>query len=163
MPVLNIDGLVFTFSENWQASKYDAWSFYRNQFSKQFDGIKAVDIVVFNPENTIFMIEVKDYRKPDTEKPSELPQAIANKVLHTLAALLPARLNANEPVEKQLAEKILKCHSLKVIVHIEQPHNRPVIDLADIKQKLNKLLRAIDAHPKIVSMNNMANLPWTVA
>ena len=164
MPVLNIDGLVFTFPENWQASKYDEWSFYRNQFIKQFDGIKAVDIVVLNPEKTAFIIEVKDYRHPNTEKPSELPQAIANKVLHTLAGLFSAKLNATELNEQQLAAGVLECTSLKIIVHIEQAQrHRPVIDLADVKQKLKKLLRAIDAHPKIVSMNKMANLPWIVA
>ncbi len=164
MPALNIDGLTFTFPQAWQASKYDEWSFYRNQFAKQGDGIKAVDAVALAPTNVAFLIEVKDYRHPDTEKPSQLPEAIANKVLHTLAAMLPAKLHANSPAEKQLATAILDCASLRVIAHIEQPQrHRPVVDLADIKQKLRQLLRAVDAHPKVVSMNDMNGLTWTVA
>jgi hypothetical protein len=163
MQQLDIDGLTFTFPDGWQAGKYDEWSFYRNQFVKQGDGIKAVDAVVMGPENQAFLIEVKDYRHPDTEKPSQLPDAIANKVLCTLAALLPAKLKANVPAEQQLAAAILGCASLRVIAHIEQPRrHRPAVDLADIKQKLRKLLRAVDAHPNVVSMNSMDGIAWSV-
>ncbi|ABM36453.1 hypothetical protein [Polaromonas naphthalenivorans] len=84
-------------------------------------------------------------------------------MLHTLAAMLPARLLANEPVERQLATAILNCGCLKVVLHIEQPQrHRPVVDPADIKQKLRRLLKAVDPHLKIVSMNNMQGLAWTV-
>lgn len=163
MPVLNIDGLRFDFPAPWQASKYDEWLFYRNQFVKQDDGIKAVDALALSNDNTAFLVEVKDYRHPETEKPSELPEAAAHKVLHTLAAMLPARLLANAPIERQLAMAILNCGCLKVVLHIEQPQrHRPVVDPADIKQKLRRLLKAIDPHLKVVSMNNMQGLAWTV-
>lgn len=163
MPVLNIDGLQFDFPAAWQASKYDEWSFYRNQFVKQDDGIKAVDALALSDDNTAFLVEVKDYRHPETDKPSELPQVLAHKVLHTLAAMLPARLLANEPIEKQLATAVLNCNCLKVVLHMEQPQrHRPVVDPADIKQKLRRLLKAVDPHLKIVSMNNMQGLAWTV-
>ena len=164
MPQLDIDGLTFTFPSGWQASKYDEWSFYRNQFAKQSKGIKAVDALALGPANDAYLIEVKDYRHPDTEKPSQLPDAIANKVLHTLAAMLPAKLNANEAAERQLAAAILNCASLRVIAHIEQPRRHiPAVDLADIKQKLRKLLHAVDAHPKVVSMNKTGGMGWTVS
>lgn len=163
MPALNIDDLTFTFPQAWQASKYDDWSFYRNQFAKQGNGIKAVDVLALGPVNAAYLIEVKDYRHPDTEKPSQLSDAIANKVLYTLAAMLPAKLNANDPTEQQLATVFLNCASLRVIAHIEQPRrHQPVVDLADIKQKLRQLLRAVDAHPKVVSMSNMGGMAWSV-
>lgn len=163
MPPLNIDGLNFSFPIAWEASKYDEWSFYRNQFVKQQDNLKAVDILAISPSQAAFLIEVKDYRHPDTEKPSELAQAIANKVLHTLAAMLPAKLRANEISEQKFASAILTCTSLRVIAHIEQPaRHQPVIDPADLKQKLRRLLKAVDPHLKVVSMNNMSGLEWTV-
>ncbi len=162
--MLNVDGLVFTFPPDWLAGKYDEWSFYLNQFSRQQNNLKAVDVVAISPNQSAFLIEVKDYRHPDTEKPSELPQAIANKVLHTLAAMLPAKLNANDPVEQKLAGSILTCNSLRVVAHIEQPaRHQPVIDPADLKQKLRRLLKAVDAHPKVVSMDNLGGLQWTVS
>jgi hypothetical protein len=163
MPTLNIDGLVFTFPQAWQADKYDEWIFYREHFSKQSSGIKAVDALALSNSNVAYLIEVKDYRHPDTVKPSQLAEAIAGKVLDTLAAMLPAKLNANDPAEQKLAAGILTCASLEVVAHIEQPDHRQVVDLADIKQKLRKLLRAVDAHPKVVSMAKMRGLGWTVA
>lgn len=163
MPALDIDGLLFTFPNRWNASKYDEWSFYRNQFSRQGSGIKAVDAIALDTNSVAFLIEVKDYRHPDTEKPSQLPAAIASKVLHTLSAMLPAKLNATHPDEARLAGDVLKFTSLRVIAHIEQPQrHRGVVDPADLKQKLRELLRAVDPHVKVVSMSNMQGLPWTV-
>jgi hypothetical protein len=163
MPAINVDGLTFTFPAGWQASKYDEWSFYRNQFCKQKDGIAAVDLVALSPTNDAFLIEVKDYRHPQAVKPSQLPEAIANKVLSTLAALLPARLHANDPNEQKLSDELLRCTTLRIVLHVEQPAgHRPKVDLADIKQKLKRLLRAVDAHTKIVSMQKMLALAWTV-
>ena len=164
MPALDIDGLIFTFPERWQASKYDEWSFYRNQFSKMRDGIKAVDALAIDEHNIGFMIEVKDYRHPDTEKPSELPAAIADKVLHTLSAMLPAKLHAVNLAEKNLAANLLRCKALRVIAHIELPgRHRGVVDPADLRQKLRQLLRVVDPHVKVVSTANMQGLAWTVS
>ena len=160
---LQVENLAFEFPADWQASKYDDWSFYRNQFAKQGDGIQAVDILAKAPCGTAYLIEVKDYRHPDTEKPSELPRSIANKVLMTLAALLPAKLNGNDPQEQAMADAILTCEKLRVIAHVELPQRRmPVIDPADLKQKLARLLRAVDAHPKVDSTHQMHGLGWHV-
>lgn len=164
MPVLDIDGLIFTFPDGWDAGKFDDWAFYRQQFSRQGNGLKAVDAIAVDPHRCIFLIEVKDYRHPETEKPSQLPSAIADKVIHTLAAMLPAKIHAVVPEERRLAERALKCVSLRVVVHVELPErHRPVVDLADLRQKLAQLLRAIDAHPKIVSMRDLKGMQWTVA
>ena len=37
--------LRFLFPDNTVASKYDEWSFYRNQFNSAFGGTKAVDLI----------------------------------------------------------------------------------------------------------------------
>ncbi len=164
MTAIKVEKLTFTFPSDWQASKYDDWSFYRNQFGCQSPGIQAVDLLVRDANDTAYLIEVKDYRHPDTETPSELPKAIANKVLMTLAAMLPARLNGNDPDERAMAHAVLTCQRLRVIAHIELPQaHRPVVNRADLKQKLAQLLRAVDAHPKVVSMNDMSGLSWHVA
>lgn len=161
--IIDVDGLKFDFAENWQVSKYDGWSYYRNQFVKQFDGIKGVDLLAITPNKVTVLIEVKDYRHPDTVKPSELPQAVANKVFYTLAALLPCSLLANDANEQAFAKNVLHSKELRVVLHMEQPRaHRPLVDPADILQKLRRLIRAVDAHPKVVSMQNNP-LPWTVS
>lgn len=164
MTRLQVGGLSFTFPEAWHADKYDDWAFYRNHFGRQFNGIQAVDLLARSPDGTAYVIEVKDYRHPDTAKPSELPQTIANKVLFTLAAMLPAKLGANASDERALAERILSCRKLRVVAHLELPRShRQIVNPADLKQKLAQLLRAVDAHPKVVSRDNMHGLAWTVA
>lgn len=165
MPVLIVDTLEFSFPENWHAHKYDDWSFYRNQFSRQDSGICAVDLLVLSDSNVGFLIEVKDYRHPETTRPSELAKAIASKVLHTLAAMLPAKLNANDPDERAMAGRFLACGSLTVMLHIEQPqaHKSPV-DVKNLKMELRRRLRAVDPHIQIVSMNTLSShgIRWTV-
>lgn len=163
MPIEHVENITFTFPDNWQSGKYDDWIFYRGHFSRQFNGIKAVDLLAIGPDQVAYLIEVKDYRHPDTEKPTQLAQAIANKVLMSLAALLPAKHRANELNERELATAFLNCSDFKVVAHLEQPRGHsPVIDPADIKQKLRQLLRSVDPHVKVVSSTNMQNLGWTV-
>lgn len=160
MPNVDVDGLMFAFPHGWQASKYDQWAYYRNQFIRQGNQIAAMDVVAVSPANEAWLIEAKDYRHPNAGKPSDLPGAVFNKVLCTLAAMLPASLRADDAAERQLSRDIVRCTSLRVVLHVEQ--NRGVIDLADIKQKLKSRLKAIDPHVKIVSRAKPGGLPWTV-
>lgn len=163
MDALDIDGLQFAFPKGWKASKYDEWGFYRNHFLRQQDGLRAVDLVAVSSDKTAYLVEVKDYRYPNAEKPSDLPKVMAEKVLHTMAAMLPARLNASEPNESEMARLFLESTNLKLVLHVEQPVRRlPVVDLADVQQKLKRLLRAVDPHVKVVSSQKMRQLPWQV-
>ena len=160
---LDVDGLKFEFPDGWRASKYDDWKFYRKQIAVQLQGVKAVDLLALSDTGEAFLIEVKDYSRPGTIKPSELPQAVAWKVVHTLAALLPARLNANDADEKSLAADTLKCTRLNVVLHADNPQNPPhAIDPADLKLKLKSLLKAIDPRVKVSSRTNPAGVAWTV-
>lgn len=176
MSRLQIERLQFDFPNGWQASKYDDWIYYRDHFAKQQDGLKAVDIVALSPNKTAFLIEAKDYRHPDAVKPSQLAEAIADKVLHTLAALLAARLRANDPAEKSLAAAITKCSNLRIVIHIAQPqphqnhrdrrYKNPMVDLSDLKLKLKRMLHAVDPHFKVVSINDeekINSLAWKVS
>ena len=164
MTTLRVENLDFTFATDWQATKYDDWSFYRNQFLKQGSGIKAVDLLAIAPDRTCYLVEVKDYRHPDSKKPSKLPEAIASKVLMTLAAMVPAGLHANDPDEKEFAARVLRSSALCVVAHIELPRRHmPVVDKADLAQKLAQLLRAVHTRPKVVSKSAGSEMPWSVA
>lgn len=164
MPVVKkVENLTFTFPDGWEAEKFDDWNFYRGHFSRQMNGIKAIDLLAKGPDGIAYLIEVKDYRHPDTIKPTGLADAIANKVLMSLAALLPAKHRASDPAEKALATSVLSCSDFKVIAHLELPQaHKPVVDPADIKQKLKQRLAAVDRHLKVVSMDKMQGLAWTV-
>lgn len=168
MQRFNVDGLNFDFPDNWQISKYDDWSFYRNQFIRIRDGIKSLDLLAIDQDKTTWLIEVKDYRVHPRTKPSDLGIEVAHKVFDTLAAIIPAKIHATDPDEKQLARAVSASRKLRVVLHLEQPakHSklRPrAINPADVQQKIRQLLKPVDAHSLVVDMVSMRGLEWDVS
>jgi hypothetical protein len=111
---------------------------------------------------------VKDYRVHPRTKPSEVSDEVSQKVLDTLAALLPAKVNANDADEQATAGTLLTAKKLRVVLHLEQPKKHSklfprAIDPANVQQKLRGLLKPIDAHPIVSEMIAMRSLPWAVA
>lgn len=169
MPVLQQvwqeGALTFTFPSN--ASKYDEWSHYRNQFISTCQGAKAVDLV-FVADGTSWLIEVKDYRAHSRTKPIDLADEIAIKVRDTLAGLLSAKWNANDADERRYARQLTGASKVRVVCHIEQPakHSRlrpQAIEPDKVAQKLKSLLKAIDPHPMVMDHRDTAGcVSWTV-
>ena len=62
--------LTFSFTEP-NATKYDEWSFYRNQFNAVCGGTKAVDLLYLEQQN-FWLIEIKDYRQHTRTKTIDL-------------------------------------------------------------------------------------------
>ena len=167
MMILKEGCLSFTFPAESRVSKYDEWSFYRNQFNSAFGGTKAVDIV-YADSRIAWLIEVKDYRANKRTKAIDLGDEIAQKVRDSLAGLVAAQYNANDIQEKKLAKKMLSCEEIRVVLHLEQPTQYSklfprAIDPSKILLKLKQLLRSIDAHPLVVDQQNFnSKLNWTV-
>jgi hypothetical protein len=167
MTVLDVDGLKFDFPASWSASKYDDWSFYRNQFMRIGSGVKAVDLIALSAD-TAWMIEVKDYRVHRRTKTVDIHQEYADKVMYTLAALLPAKVNANDISERDFAAKTLRATQLRLVLHLEQPEKHSklfprAIDPANVQLKLRQRLKAIDPHPIVAETAKMHGLQWSVA
>ena len=78
MTVIIEGRLTFTFPANAQVFKYDDMSFYRNQFIKMADGIKAMDLAYIDGQ-TFWLIEVKDYRVHQRTKSIDLVDEIARE------------------------------------------------------------------------------------
>lgn len=159
--------LTFTFPAGSEASQYDAWSHYRNQFNSAFGGTKAVDMV-YATADTAWLIEVKDYRVNPRTKAIDLADEVALKVRDTLAGLISARLHANDPDEKRLADALLCKRRLRVVLHLEVPRSlsrlqpEPVEKTA-VLQKLKQLIRSIDPHPAVVDQHSIApGMNWAV-
>lgn len=157
-----------SFSFEFDAIKFDDSHYYREHFIKIKNGIAAVDILAV--DNCMgYLIEIKDYTHPDTENltPSELIEAIVNKVISTLAAMLPMKNNATNDDEKAIAKKFSKASQIQVVLHIEKPPPRRTLkqscyNFQEMEGSLKKRLKPIDAHPKVVSKESLKNLPWTV-
>ena len=160
MTTLQEGDVEFEFHEGCQASHYDRWAFFRNQFS-HLTGTKAVDFLCINHCYT-WLIEVKDYRHHPRTKPSELHEEVATKVRDTLAGLAAARANAVDPAERKMARKALT-KRWRVALHLEQPGRpsklRPkIIDPANLKMKLRQVVRPIDPHPEVNAV--AGRVPW---
>lgn len=166
MKIIKIDSLAFSFEVGWSVEKYDSWNFYRKHFQKARPSVKAVDILAISPENWLFLMEVKDYRRYPRTKPSEISAEFSGKVFDTLAALLPANLNASDADEKDFASKALSSVKIRIVLHIEQPakHSKlfpRAIDLSNVKLQLRQSLKAIDPHPWVTD-GSSKKVPWTV-
>lgn len=121
-----------------------------------------MDLVVVSPTMHAFLIEVKDYRTIGTGKPSDLPGAVAKKVLDTLAGLVAARLNASDAVEKNLADQFCRSTKLSVVLHCEQPsRHMPVVNIADVEMKLRQVLKSVDRRVAVTQMSSAT--PWSVS
>lgn len=170
MPTIDEGHLRFCFPDDWLVEKYDDTSFYRNQFIRCHDGIKAVDIVAFNPQDRkLFLIEIKDYRfGENTIIPSDLPNAVCCKITMTLAGIFAASLNANDSDERANAGEFLKCCTMQTVLHIEandSPHQlgfKKSNLFQNIKDKLKQKIKSVDPHPKVANQNMMP-FCWTVA
>lgn len=166
MPRLEDGGLAFEFpNDGSDAARYDAWSFYRNQFQAVCGGAKAVDFLFVATART-WLIEVKDYRRQPRTKAVDLADEVAAKVRDTLAGLAACRCNANDADEQRIAHRALTNPSLGVVLHLEQPATPSrlfprVADPANLTQKLKQLLKPVDPHPRVVDRRDRST-PWTV-
>jgi hypothetical protein len=163
---VQVDSLTFTFSPSWKVCKYDEWAFYRNQFSRMWSGIKAVDLIAIESQ-VIWLIEAKDYRQQSRTKAIDLADEVAKKVVYTLAAMLPAKVNASNTSERHFAEEVTKGQRLRVILHLEQPVKSSklfprAIDPSNVQLKLRGIIKPIDPHPMVVESTQMQGLAWTV-
>jgi hypothetical protein len=168
MTELEEGNLVFNFPSNVdEVTKYDEWSFYRNQFSKLADGTKAVDFI-FLEQDTCWLIEVKDYRVNRRTKLIDLADEVSIKVKDTIAGLFTAKINANDRFEKNFAQSANRKSRIRVVLHLEQP-TKPsklfpaIVNEADIKSKLKSKIRAVDPHPIVMNKNSsVAAVSWTI-
>ena len=161
--------LTFSFPDRCEASKYDEWSFYRNQFQSVAGGSKAVDMLCLDDDAT-WLIEVKDYRHATRAKSIDLGDEVAAKVRDTLAGLAAANASANDDDERNLAQQALAKRRWRVALHLEQPNVRSRLrprpfNLADVTSKLRSKasLKCVDAHPIVSNVGApRPGLPWNV-
>jgi hypothetical protein len=167
MPTITEGKLQFEFPAAWEASKFDEWSFYVNQFQSVCGGSKAVDVIAIEPNGCLWKIEAKDYRQHRRTKTIDLAEEIATKARDSLAAIMAAQANANDADEKRIARRAVRCPRIRIVLHLEQPAKQSklfprAIDPAKVQQRLKQLLKAIDPHPLVVEIGRMQGVAWSV-
>jgi hypothetical protein len=167
--VADIDGWRLTMPAGGWLWKYDDSSFHRNQFQNFAGGSKAMDAVALEANGTLWLIELKDYRRHRRTKPSSMFDEVAGKVRATLAGLITAKVRANDTAEKTLAQQAFGSSQIRVALQVAQPDPPSrlfpqVVDPQDAALALKRAVRAVDAHPICaVGDMNCASLPWTTS
>ena len=159
--------LTFTFPHGASSTKYDDWSFYRNQFNSAFGGTKAVDIIYLE-DDICWFIEIKDYRASSRTKPIDLGEEVALKVRDAMSGISAASFNANNPGEKNFSRNALRKERFRVVLHLEQPKKHSklfprAINPASVQLKLKQYLRGVDPHPVVVDKHTLRQvMQWQV-
>jgi hypothetical protein len=127
-----------------------------------------VDIIAGDAAATLWLVEVKDYRRSPRTKEIGLADEVALKVRDSLALLVAAAMSAKDPQERSFARDALTSKRVCVGLHLEQPKQHSklfprVVDPADLLQKLTQLVRSIDPHPRVFEMGTNVAAPWTVS
>jgi hypothetical protein len=161
------DKLACNFPDVWHVTKYDNWPFYRKQFQLCCTGNKGVDFLGIDPDTKeLWMVELKDYRQgPRSQDKIPLWDEVAIKARDTLAGLFAAKVEPSHN-DHDFAQRSLTCTKLRLVLHLEQPRTHSKLfprpyDRADVQQKLKQLVKPIDAHPRVIELQNMAQVPWT--
>jgi len=172
--------LMFNFE--FDAIKFDDTDYYRNHFGKihvracrkkknpcdreTLKAVPAVDILAVNT-TTGYLIEVKDFTLETQEKILEdLIEQFLGKVLLTLSAILPMKINATVTSEKDIADLFSKTTQIEAILHLELPPSSSQLQLASwsrskIQMTLKRKFKG-NINPKVVSKQDLQGLPWTV-
>ena len=126
MPELDVDGAVFCFPDDWEASKFDEWSYFRSVMSRIVDPLgrasHGCDVVALH-DGDLWLIEAKDYSHPDAVPPSDLVAVVCEKVVDTLAGL-HAGIRDPHP-ERGICERAVAAARLFVALRIDLPDAQP--------------------------------------
>jgi hypothetical protein len=167
--VATIDGLRLDMPVGWWVWKYDDSAFHRNQFQNFAGGSKAVDAVALATDDTLWLIERKDYRRHRRSKPASVFAEVAAKVRATLAGLATARTRANDQDEQNRAAAAMRCRRIRVVLQLAQPVKPSrlfpqVVDPVDAEMQLRRAVKAIDPHALCATgAINDPRLPWRSA
>jgi len=148
----DVDGMRLTMPAGWWVWKYDDSDFHQTQFQNFAGGVKAMDAIALDPERTLWLIEVKDYRQNRRRKPSSVFAEVADKARDTLAGLAVARVTAMVQQERSLAQQALGSRQIRVALQLAQsahPHRLfpQVVESADADIQLRRAVKQVDAKP----------------
>ncbi len=117
---------------------------------------------------TLWLVELKDYRVHARTKSLELAEEIAVKVRDSLAGLFAAAVWHSDHVHRENARRHLRARSVRIVLHLEQAERHSKLfprsyELSKLQQKLKQLVKVVDAHPLVIELGRSHRLPWSVA
>ncbi|MCX6378150.1 MAG: hypothetical protein NT023_01525, partial [Armatimonadetes bacterium] len=139
-------------------------------FSSFLENLTYTHTKAYRPikDSVCWLIEIKDYRRYQRTKAIDLADEIALKMRDSLAMIAVARINAYDATESAMAQSASRCSQMRIVLHLEQPNTHSklfprAINLANVQDKLKKLIKSVDPHPQVVEMSQMRSLSWSVS
>lgn len=156
----------FEFPDEWEVFRPERASYYKNHFQKFAGGCKEMDFILFEPNRTLWLMEVKDYTTDRRVKNQCVFEEVAEKVRDNLALLLAGSVR-DDPSNAGVRSFMDCCKipaEIRVVLHLEQPTKPskmfPGVKMkADAAQMLRTKLRAVDPHARVYSTAS-TGMPW---
>lgn len=145
MTELDVDGIRFTFDDDWSIVKWDDSDTYRLQIGKlqgESHGTKAVDMIGLR-DGSPYLFEVKDFRDPSiaiANLQRDLPLEIGFKVRDTTAGLVgaAARRVKGTPAEWLATVACNDATVVRVVAWIAEDTARPGVPEHKRKARLSE-------------------------
>lgn len=122
------------------------------------EGTKAVDILCIT-DDTVWLIEIKDYRKHDLTNETSLADVMFLKARDSITGLPIACLNGNDK-EWSLSRMVFGRCRWKLVLHLE--HSDKMTNMSSIYIAIQKKVRVIDCECVVMDTQTTHAVPWAV-
>ena len=159
---INVDGTLFTFPSDWRVSTFDTWK----QFTQVAGwlGIQGCDLVAIG-EDTVWLIEVKDYTYDSAEPPKDLHETVARKAIGTMAILFAQARSSSHSEANSVATACTTATQIKLALHINvrtggRASTHLQSALVPIQQQLTRVKKRLGVSRALVTTNFHNAAPW---
>lgn len=145
----------YEFPAGWKVIRIQEIEFYIRKFQGFNNGSKEVDFVALDEvENSLWLVEAKDYSTHPRSKPGEVVGEIAIKIRDSLTCIEAMKVSSFSTEDSRaLADTLSMARSCRVAFHLEVPAVENLsfsrVEIANMKMKLRNLLRGIDEVAKV--------------
>lgn len=163
MTEIDVDGVLLAFPETWKVEIFDEWPQYRDLSGT--GQIHGCDVVALD-DQTLWLIEVKDYSYPGAKHPPNLEESLLRKAIGTLALIGALGRSGNQSNAQEFSRDALAASALILGFHVE-PNNirsdRAVAGLlASFQQAATRAAKKLHIPKAVVSstMHPGPQAPW---
>lgn len=160
----SIDGTIFTFPEEWKVALFDEWPQFRKPAGEL--GVQGCDAIALD-DDTLWIIEAKDYTYPDAHQPEDLPKTVGLKAIGTMAILYSLQRSKTGSEAADFAEMCAHVSEIKLALHIEvkdggRKSKQVQAVLMPLKGRLSKVCKSLGLSKAYVTSTLApdANTPW---
>jgi len=157
---VEVDGNRFVFPASFEIEVYDEWNFYRKLTAAPLKAA-GCDLVALSAD-TMYLIEAKDYSRPDSKKwpgVGKLADAVTVKGFDTLAGILAAAKSGG--MHEAFGQKAVSRERFILCLSVEFPATDRLAQTyrPALKDAIARKAKYLRSQPLVVS-NATSGKPW---